>query len=84
MRPVHCGAHIITYGQFIFIIYGAVTVLVGVLLFFGLPDSPAKAWFFNEQERKLAIVRLASNQTGTDVEQVRLLAMRALRHASNG
>ncbi|KAH7145603.1 major facilitator superfamily domain-containing protein [Dactylonectria estremocensis] len=52
--------------RYIFIIYGAVTILAGVLLFFGLPDSPSKAWFFTAEERKLAVIRLASNQTGVD------------------
>ncbi|KAM0498954.1 hypothetical protein ACHAP6_006522 [Verticillium nonalfalfae] len=52
--------------KYIFIIYGAVTVLAGGLVFFALPDSPSKAWFFNETEKKLALVRLAENQTGID------------------
>ncbi|KAM0274315.1 hypothetical protein ACHAQH_007948 [Verticillium albo-atrum] len=52
--------------KYIFLIYGAVTVLAGGLVFFGLPDSPSKAWFFNETEKKLALVRLAENQTGIE------------------
>ncbi|KAH6900007.1 major facilitator superfamily domain-containing protein [Thelonectria olida] len=52
--------------RYIFIIYGAVTVASGVLLFFGLPDSPSKAWFFTEEEKKLAVIRLADNQTGVE------------------
>lgn len=56
-----------------FIIYGAVTVLVGFLLFFGLPDSPSKAWFFTAEEKKLAVIRLASNQTGVESHKVRPL-----------
>ncbi|KAH7031454.1 major facilitator superfamily domain-containing protein [Microdochium trichocladiopsis] len=55
--------------KYIFLIYGAVTVLFGFVLFVALPDSPSQAWFFNEEERKLAIARLASNQTGTDVRK---------------
>ncbi|EGY15130.1 allantoate permease [Verticillium dahliae VdLs.17] len=58
--------------QYIFIIYGAVTVLAGGLVFFALPDSPSKAWFFNETEKKLALVRLAENQTGIDSHKVSL------------
>lgn len=55
--------------QYIFIIYGAVTILVGAVLFVALPDSPSQAWFFNEEEKKLAIVRLASNQTGIETQK---------------
>ncbi|KAM0329264.1 hypothetical protein ACHAQA_004568 [Verticillium albo-atrum] len=52
--------------KYIFIIYGAFTVLAGVLVFFGLPDSPSTAWFFNATEKKLALIRLAENQTGVE------------------
>ncbi|KAH7316931.1 major facilitator superfamily domain-containing protein [Stachybotrys elegans] len=55
--------------KYIFIIYGAVTVLIGGVVFFGLPDSPSKAWFFNEQEKKLAMIRLAENQTGVETHR---------------
>ncbi|KAH6695453.1 allantoate permease, partial [Plectosphaerella plurivora] len=50
--------------QYIFIIYGAVTVLTGALVFFALPNSPSTAWFFTEEEKKLSMIRLAENQTG--------------------
>ncbi|TDZ33967.1 putative transporter [Colletotrichum spinosum] len=52
--------------KYIFIIYGAVTVFVGVIVFFVLPDQPSKAWFFNEEEKRAVLIRLAANQTGVD------------------
>ncbi|KAF3810204.1 putative transporter [Colletotrichum gloeosporioides] len=52
--------------KYIFIIYGAVTIFTGFIIFFALPDSPAKAWFFTEEEKKAVIIRLAENQTGVD------------------
>ncbi|KAI0176849.1 major facilitator superfamily domain-containing protein [Pestalotiopsis sp. NC0098] len=52
--------------RYIFLIYGAVTVLCGGLFILAMPDSPSKAWFFTAQEKELAVVRLASNQTGID------------------
>ncbi|KAK1634406.1 major facilitator superfamily transporter [Colletotrichum phormii] len=55
--------------KYIFIIYGAVTVLVGFVVLFALPDSPQKAWFFDEQEKKQVVARLAENQTGVDVKK---------------
>lgn len=64
--------------QLIFIIYGVITVFTGIILFVGLPDSPTKAWFFNSEERKLAVIRLASNQTGTNDNKVKCAASRSL------
>ncbi|KAF3000931.1 hypothetical protein E8E13_008746 [Curvularia kusanoi] len=52
--------------KYIFLIYGAFTFLFGMLFFFAMPDSPSKAWFFNAEERRLAAIRLAPNQTGIE------------------
>lgn len=56
--------------KYIFIIYGSFTVLTGLLVFFGLPDKPSQAWFFNAEEKRLALIRLAENQTGVDTRRV--------------
>ncbi|KAJ5651425.1 Major facilitator superfamily domain general substrate transporter [Penicillium longicatenatum] len=50
--------------KYIFIIYGAVTILVGCLVIFALPDSPATAWFLSAEEKKIALLRVSENQTG--------------------
>lgn len=55
--------------QYIFLIYGATTVLCGTMVFFGLPDSPTKAWFLTPEERRLAVMRLADNQTGVETRK---------------
>ncbi|KAF7550317.1 hypothetical protein G7Z17_g5788 [Cylindrodendrum hubeiense] len=52
--------------KYIFIIYGAVTVLMGIVTLLLLPDSPANAWFLNSEEKELAVLRLADNQTGVN------------------
>ncbi|KAI0473398.1 major facilitator superfamily domain-containing protein [Xylariaceae sp. FL0804] len=64
----HINGSLATW-KYLFIIYGSVTIFMGFLVFFGLPDSPSKAWFFNESERKLAVVRLAANQTGVETHK---------------
>lgn len=56
--------------QYIFIIYGSVTIGAGVLVLFALPDAPSKAWFFTPEEKELIKIRLASNQTGTESKKV--------------
>jgi uncharacterized membrane protein YbaN (DUF454 family) len=56
--------------QYIFIIYGAVTILVGCLVIFALPDSPATAWFLSADEKKIALLRVSENQTGLGTHKV--------------
>ncbi|RSL54364.1 hypothetical protein CEP54_009926 [Fusarium duplospermum] len=52
--------------KYIFIIYGAFTLAVGIAVFFLLPNSPAQAWFLNDELKSVAVLRLASNQTATE------------------
>jgi MFS family permease len=56
--------------QYIFIIYGAVTILVGFLIFAALPNTPATAWFLSPEEKKIALLRVAENQTGLESHKV--------------
>ncbi|KAF2627095.1 allantoate permease [Macroventuria anomochaeta] len=55
-----------TFPDYIFLIYGAFNLLLGILFFFAMPESPAKAWFFNAEEKRLAAIRLAPTQTGIE------------------
>ncbi|EXJ84622.1 hypothetical protein A1O3_05292 [Capronia epimyces CBS 606.96] len=48
--------------RYLFLIYGSVTVLLGILAFFFLPVSPATAWFLTPTEKQVAIARLADTQ----------------------
>lgn len=50
--------------QWMFLIFGVFTVLVGITLWWLLPDSPMDCKFFNERERLVAIQRIKDNQTG--------------------
>ncbi|CAL5870950.1 uncharacterized protein PFLUO_LOCUS5192 [Penicillium psychrofluorescens] len=52
--------------KYIFIIYGAVTIIIGFLIFFVLPNAPATAWFLSAEEKKVALLRVAENQTGLE------------------
>lgn len=53
--------------KYLFIIYGAVTVVYSILLFFILPDNIETAWFLTKRERQIAYLRIIGNQTGTKV-----------------
>jgi MFS family permease len=50
--------------KLIFLIYGSVSLALGVAVLFLLPDHPSRAWFYNEEDRKNKAIRIASNQTG--------------------
>lgn len=50
--------------QWMFMIFGLVTVLFGISLWWLLPDSPLTATFFTERERLIAVERLKDNKTG--------------------
>lgn len=48
----------------VFIIQGALSILVAILAFFTLPDSPLKTRWLNQEERELAHARIYTDQTG--------------------
>jgi hypothetical protein len=50
--------------QAIFITYGTFSVLWGAFVLWWLPDSPMAAKCFSEEDKKLMVERVRSNQTG--------------------
>ncbi|KAJ9618494.1 hypothetical protein H2203_009091 [Taxawa tesnikishii (nom. ined.)] len=50
--------------ELIFFILGGATCLWSFVIFFLLPDNPARARFLTEHERVLAVKRVAGNETG--------------------
>ncbi|KAJ6123896.1 hypothetical protein N7471_011213 [Penicillium samsonianum] len=50
--------------QWLFIIFGIITFLWGVVMLFRLPDSPTTASFLTKEEKLIATERLKANQTG--------------------
>ena len=48
----------------LFIVIGCMTISVGVMIFFHIPDLPVKAWFLNKTEKKQVVLRIKSNQQG--------------------
>ncbi|KAH8587079.1 MFS transporter [Bisporella sp. PMI_857] len=57
--------------QAIFIAYGCFSVLWGVVVLFIMPDSPMRAKCFSEEDKKLMVERVRSNQTGMQNKQFR-------------
>lgn len=50
--------------KLVFIITGVITIFAGILVLFHIPDDPSKAWFLTEEEKKLILVRIRTNQQG--------------------
>jgi predicted MFS family arabinose efflux permease len=50
--------------RLLFLVLGGITCGYAVVLFFVLPDSPAKASFLTESERRIAVQRTLKNKTG--------------------
>ncbi|CEJ57919.1 Putative Permease of the major facilitator superfamily [Penicillium brasilianum] len=53
--------------QGVFVLYGAVTFVTGVFLFLFLAASPTEAKWLTEEEKVIALERVRSNKTGTEV-----------------
>lgn len=57
--------------QAIFITYGCFSVLWGVFVLFYMPDSPMRAKCFSEEDKKLLLERVRTNQTGVQNKRFR-------------
>lgn len=55
-RPIHTVGHLdgtLAVWKYLFLIYGSVTVFLGVLVVFLLPDSPQTAWFLSVSAKEM-------------------------------
>lgn len=55
-RLIHTVGHLdgtLAVWKYLFLIYGSVTVFLGVLVVFLLPDSPQTAWFLSVSAQEL-------------------------------
>jgi hypothetical protein len=50
--------------MYVFLIFGAISIVVGIVALIVLPDLPSTAKFLNERERAVAVERVASNRQG--------------------
>ncbi|CAI7641756.1 unnamed protein product [Penicillium viridicatum] len=50
--------------QYLYLIFGPITMAWGVFLFLAMPSSPMTAWFLTPRERQIAVVRVLQNYTG--------------------
>ncbi|KAL8280703.1 hypothetical protein RQP46_007026 [Phenoliferia psychrophenolica] len=57
--------------QFIFILLGPITVLLGIYILIAIPSSPAEATFLSPEDRVNALNRIRANGTGTRAEGIK-------------
>ena len=50
--------------MYVFLIFGAISTAWGVVFILFMPDLPSTAWFLNEEERIVAVERVAANKQG--------------------
>lgn len=53
--------------QGIFVLYGSMTFVTGIFLYFFLASSPTNAKWLTEEEKIIALHRVRGNKTGTEV-----------------
>jgi ACS family allantoate permease-like MFS transporter len=53
--------------QALFVLYGGLTFVTGVVLWFWLAGSPTEASWLTEEEKVIALERVRENKTGTEV-----------------
>ncbi|KAL4780385.1 allantoate permease [Aspergillus varians] len=61
----HYRGHAFKSWEIMFLVYGLLTIFVGIIVFFFMPDSPM-ASRLSETEKKWAIARLRENRTGVE------------------
>lgn len=52
--------------QILFLVFGVITIIFGIIVWFYLPDNVTNAWFLTEEEKSLVIEHIRSNQTGIE------------------
>ena len=50
--------------MYVFLIFGTLSIVIGIISFFVLPDLPSTAKFLNERQRAVAVERVAANRQG--------------------
>lgn len=68
----HYQSDTFTSWQILFLVVGIITISVGILVVFFLPDSPMRCKFLTREEKLWTIERLRANQTGIENKTVKL------------
>lgn len=61
---IHSESYSIAAWKVLFIITGLMTIIVGIVFYFHIPDTPLGAWFLTEEEKMLVVERIRGNNQG--------------------
>lgn len=61
---IHGSSYTIIPWKVLFIITGLITIVIGIVFFFHIPDDPSKAWFLNDAEKHEVVMRIRRNEQG--------------------
>lgn len=61
---VHEESYALDGWRILFIVVGLMTIVIGIIFFFHIPDTPDQAWFLSDEEKLIIIERIRSNQQG--------------------
>ncbi|CCK72924.1 allantoate permease family MFS transporter KNAG_0M00710 [Huiozyma naganishii CBS 8797] len=68
---LHKDSYSIPAWKLLFVIIGVITIALGALVWYWIPDDPSKARFLNEREKLMVVQRIRSNQQGFGNHQVK-------------
>ncbi|KAG5417575.1 DAL5 [Candida metapsilosis] len=60
----HQDSYSLPAWKLVFVITGVLTIFLGFVIMFHIPDTPTGAWFLTEEEKVLVVERIRSNQQG--------------------
>ena len=68
----NAGRYDISPWRLVFVLFGCLTVSVGIFALFFLPDNQLNAWWLPRDQRQLAVVRVRGNQQGIGSRKFKL------------
>ena len=68
----HYSSDKFTSWQIMFLLFGLITIAVGILVVLIMPDNPMQAKFLTREEKIWAIERLRGNQTGIENKHMKI------------
>lgn len=57
--------------KLLYLIMGAISIVMGIVFFFYMPNSPAEAWFYTEEEKRWQVERIRDNKQGYGSDKIK-------------
>ncbi|KAK5782438.1 hypothetical protein RI543_000375 [Arxiozyma heterogenica] len=69
---IHKDIYTITAWRVLFIIIGVITLFLGSLIYYWIPDNPSNARFLTKNEKLMVVQRIRSNQQGFGNHRIKI------------